>query len=123
MAQIKKRENKAGEITYLVRIRLKGYPETSKTFQRLTDAKEWAAQTETDIRRGLYFRNVEAEKHTLKELVDRYLFEELDHLKSKDDKQKRTMQLEWWVSHLGAYRLCDITASLLRGCLKSFSSG
>ncbi len=47
MASIEKRINK-NEITYRVKIRLKGQSTQTATFHRLTDARRWAQQTESD---------------------------------------------------------------------------
>ena len=41
-----------GKPTYLVQIRLTGKPSVAKTFERRTDAKEWAAKTEAEMRRS-----------------------------------------------------------------------
>jgi integrase len=111
MANILERINKKGEKTYQVRIRIKGRPTVVKTFNRKTDAKEWAKNTETDIKRGLYFKMQESSKHTLAELIDRYIEFELPQRKS--DKSKFEMQLNWWKDKIGAYLLSDITPPLI----------
>jgi hypothetical protein len=41
-------------ITYKVQIRLKGFALQSTTFERKTDAKGWAAETESASDRPLY---------------------------------------------------------------------
>jgi hypothetical protein len=58
---------------YRAQVRLKGAPPASATFERRTDAKRWAQQTEIAIRDGRYFKSAEARRRTLKELVARYL--------------------------------------------------
>lgn len=73
MASIKKRTGTTGKTSYLVEIRLKGLPHQRATFDKLTDAKRWAAQTETAIKEGRHFKTAEAKKHTLADLVDRYI--------------------------------------------------
>jgi len=72
MAAIEKRLTGNGETCYRVKVRLKGVPTQSQTFRRLTDARKWATQTEAAIRERRFFKTVEAQKHTLAELVDRY---------------------------------------------------
>lgn len=111
MATICERTDSKNNKTFQVKIRIKGKPTISQTFERKTDAKEWAAQTETDIRRGLYFKTIEAKKHTFSDMVNRYLKNELHNRKS--DHKKFTMQLNWWSDKLGAYFLNDITPQLL----------
>jgi hypothetical protein len=46
MAYIQERTTEDGKTHFRVQIRLKGYPITSATFERKTDAKQWAQQTE-----------------------------------------------------------------------------
>ena len=48
MASIEKRTSKNGKTTYRVKVRMRGRSVT-ETFNRLTDAKIWAKQTEAAI--------------------------------------------------------------------------
>lgn len=110
MATIEKRTAQDGSTSYRVKVRLKGQPSQSASFDRLTDAKKWAASIESAIREGRHFKTTEAKRHTLGELVDRYV---RDVLPTKRDGQKQVGQLIWWKSELGAYALADITPALL----------
>ncbi len=98
MATIEQRKA-AGNTTYRVKIRLKGHPPQTATFERKTDAKQWAQQTETAIREGRHFKTTEAKRHTLGELVDRYLRDVLPSKPKSEVDQKR--QLLWWKQQLG----------------------
>ncbi len=110
MATIEQR--KAGSnTTYRVKIRLKGHPPQTATFERKTDARRWAQRTEAAIREGRYFRTTEAEKHTLAELVDRYLRDVMPSKPKSEVDQKR--QLLWWKQQLGHYVLADVTAVVI----------
>jgi integrase len=121
MATIEKRETDSGEISYRVKIRLKGYPTQTATFSRLTDAKKWAQQTETAIREGRHFKTAEAKKHTFAELVDRYI---KDVLPTKPKQAKaQQQQLEWWKDKMGAYALADITPALIVQYRDELASG
>ncbi len=112
MAEIKERYSKnKKKYTYTVSIRIKGYPHVSKTFNRKTDAVEWAKQTETDIKRGIYFKEYEASRHTVEELIDRYIKYELP--KRKSDQQKFLLHLNWWKSKIGKYYLSSINTPLI----------
>lgn len=111
MAEIKKRQKKNGKVSYTASIRIKGYPSMSATFERLTDAREWVAENESKMKKGKNIKEYEAKKHTLAELIDRYIDNELPERKS--DHQKFKMQLNWWKDKIGAYLLSDITPSLL----------
>jgi integrase len=111
MATIEERISSDGSKSFRVRVRLKGRPAISATFNRKTDAKDWARSTEVSIKEGRYFKTAEAKRHTLGELINRYLDEVLpDKPKSIKDQ---SMQLKWWKTHLGDYLLSDISASIL----------
>lgn len=114
MAWIQKRKKKNGKITYTAAIRIKGYPTMSATFDNITLAKEWVAENEIPMKRGKKIKDAEARKHTLAELIDRYIKYELPDRKS--DKKKFETQLNWWKGKVGAYLLSDITPSLLAEC-------
>lgn len=111
MANIEKRTSGEGKTSYRVKVRLKGFPVQSATFERLTDARKWAQDTESAIRGGRHFKTSEAKRHTLAELIDRYIKTVLP-TKPKS-KEKQTAQLEWWKEQIGAYALADITPALI----------
>jgi integrase len=110
MASIEKRNTDSGEVSYRVKVRLKGYPIQTATFERLTDAKKWAQHTEAAIREGRHFKTSEAKRRTLAELVDRYT---RDVLPAKKDGAKQAAQLAWWKEQIGAYALADVTPALI----------
>jgi len=107
MANIEERKTKNGETRYRVKVRIKGHPHEIASFTTKTDAKKWAAQTETAIRQGKYFGTREARRRTLGEAIDRYIADVLPRKPKSETKQKA--QLEWWKGKLGAFRLCDVT--------------
>ncbi|AEJ02495.1 integrase family protein [Nitrosomonas sp. Is79A3] len=113
MANIEKRISNDGKTSYRVKIRLKGHPGQSATFERLTDAKKWAQHTESAIREGRHFKTTEAKRHTLADLIDRYC---RDVLPAKKSAKDQTQQLTWWKSEIGSYALADVTPSLLAEC-------
>lgn len=108
MASIQARKDGNGKTRWRVQIRIKGHPTVSKTFDRKTDAKEWAKQTETDIKRGQYFQSLESTKHTFGEMIDRYLKDVMPR-KSKDGQRHQTHQLKRWKNELGSYTLSEVT--------------
>jgi integrase len=111
MANIQERKTKDGQTHYRALIRLKGYPTQTATFHRKTDARLWVQQTEAAIREGRHFKTTEAKKHTLAELITRYITAVLP-LKPKSQK-KQAGQLTWWKNQLGSYSLADITPALI----------
>jgi hypothetical protein len=70
MATIEKRVGGSGEVTYRVKVRLKGHAPETATFSRRTDARQWAQRVEADIKAGRHFGV--SKRHTLSELLDRY---------------------------------------------------
>jgi len=111
MANIEKRIAKDGSVSYRAKVRLKGYPAQSATFERKSDAAKWVQQTESAIRDGRHFKTSEAKRHTLGDMIDRYLREVMpDKPKSSTDQ---TRQLLWWKDQLGDFSLADIASPLL----------
>jgi integrase len=110
MAYIEKRTSKEGDTSYRVQIRLKGHPQATASFERLTDAKRWASQTETSIREGRYFPASVIKAKTLADAIERYRNEQLPELK---DFEGRWRLLQWWLKHYGDYALTHVTADLL----------
>ena len=111
MATIEKRTTLDNQISYRVKVRLKGYPMQSATFDRLTDAKRWVQDTESAIREGRHFKTSEAKKHTIGNLIDRYIKEILPQKPKSIASQ--TTQLTWWKNSLGSFLLSDLTPALI----------
>src|SRR3990167_407968 len=111
MASIEKRKTKDGTAIFRVKVRLKGFPEQNASFECLTDARRWAQQTESAIREGRHFKTSEAKRHTLGELIDRYISDVLPH--KPKNKNNRTLHLNWWKSELGKFTLADVTPALI----------
>ncbi|MBD1549775.1 site-specific integrase [Labrenzia aggregata] len=112
MATIQKREHKTGT-TYRVMIRMKGFPPQQRTFKRLTDAKLWAQDTESAIRRG-EFKNVvrTAASKTLQDVIDRFRKEVFIH-RAESTKRAETSFLNYWEKALGQYALAYITPDMV----------
>ena len=73
MARIDARKQRDGTVRYRARIRLRGFPEESRTFKTKTAAKEWAGGRESDLKRGFNLASKEASRRTLGEAIDRYI--------------------------------------------------
>lgn len=121
MASIQKRENSKGVTSYRVEVRLKGCPPQRATFARLTDAKKWAASTESAIRENRYFKTAEARRHTFDDLVKRYISEVLSK-KPEKARKLQTTQMNWWHSQLGHHTLADVSPALITECREKLSS-
>ncbi len=97
---------------YQARVRLKDHPQQSATFDRLTDAKRWAAGIETAIHEGRHFKTTEAKRRTLGDLIDRYARDVLPTKKAKTQAPQMG-QLMYWKTHLGHKSLADCTPAIL----------
>ena len=114
MPTIEVRPMPGGKPVYRVKVRLNGHPPQTATFPRLTDAKRWAQATEAAIREGRYFKTASAKKHTVRELIDKYVAEILPT--KPPHAQTQTYQLEWWKRELGHLSLADLTAPEIGKC-------
>ena len=83
MPTIQRRRGKNGKETYTVTIRIKGIPSQTATFDRLTDAKRWSASTESSIREGRHLHAVEAKRHNLSDVINRFLGDKTISKKTK----------------------------------------
>lgn len=111
MATVQKRKNDDGTTGYRVMIRLKGHPQASATFARLTDAREWASKTENEMKAGRYFSA--AKRKTLNDLYDKYKVAASSNLKSWDEVDRR---LGWWRARMGNEMLDAITPTRIAEC-------
>lgn len=120
MATIQTRTTQDGETRYKAVIRLKGFPTQTATFQRKTDAKLWVQATESAIREGRHFKTAEAKRHTLADLVDRYV---RDVLPGKRSAESQRRHFVWWRKHYGAYALSDLTPALVSEARDKLAAG
>lgn len=121
MASIEKRVSDDGKTSYRVKVRIKGFPVQSGTFERKTDANKWAQATEAAIRENRHFKTSEAKRHTLAELIDRYVNSVLANKPKNARDQLR--QFEWWKGEIGRYALADVTPSLIAQYRDKLASG
>ncbi len=119
MASIQMRKTQNGDTSYRVQVRMKGYPAQRATFRRLTDAKAWGRNTETAISEGRYFKTSEAKRHTLNDLIERYI------KKVQKENPARLIDVEpmlrWWGNELGDYVLADLTRAKLSVVIEKLS--
>jgi hypothetical protein len=97
MATIERRTSH-GQTVYYAKVWRKGCTQ-SATFPKLSDAKSWVQRTEVAIIEGRYFPQVAAKRHTLTELIDRYLVDVLPH-KRASTIPNQVRQLCWWKAQL-----------------------
>ncbi len=105
MAWIGKVEGKRG-VRWKAVIRRRGYPPASQSFDRKTDAEKWARGIEARIEAGKFRDESQARRHTVGELIDRYIAEIIPQKKAG---AVQVFQLRQWQSELGLLRLSELT--------------
>jgi len=108
MASIRKSKTANGYRFY-VQIRLEGHPQQSKTFSKLSDAKQWSVVAENEIRKGYFVSTDDAEKLTVANILDRYSDEVLPQQKSKRQSISSSRIIK---SHIGDYSLLKLSRSV-----------
>lgn len=83
MASFRRRE----EFQWQARVRRKGYPEQTKTFNTKAEAEAWARKIESEIDRGVFVSRTEAEATSLEEALGRYEREVVASKKGKVQEQ------------------------------------
>lgn len=89
MASIQKRKD-----VWQVRIRIKGYPTLSKSFDNQRSAKVWATEKENELLRGVYQDDSSAKAITLGQLIERYLREVTPMMKGAHEDGYRLRALQ-----------------------------
>ena len=97
---------------YQVQIRRRGYPAVSKMFASRRDADAWARLQESEMDRGVYLDRTEAERTTLRDLLQRYQSEVTPLKKSAASEAARINRL-LREEDLCCYKLTALTPRLL----------
>lgn len=113
MPTIRKRKGKDGRVAYLAQIRVVGRPSVSKTFERLTDARTWAAKRELEMRS----RRVLGGRRTVADAIDHYRAHQLGTL-SPTHIAQRERHITWWQERVGQVLLEDLGPSHIREHLR-----
>lgn len=108
MATIRLRKTAKGEKRYHVQVRLRGAPPVCGSFETLQDARDWATDIESTIRRHTLLPQLESRRHTLAEAIDRYLETRLPQRRASTRKSTGIL-LAWWKDMLGAFTLDQLT--------------
>lgn len=99
-----------GDLQWRAKIRRKGYPVQSRTFNTRAEAERWARLVESEMDRGVFVSRAEAEQTTLAEALDRYEREVLPTKKSVTGTLPHIRALR---ERLGSYSLAAITSALI----------
>ncbi len=110
MPSIKTRYTKEGKPYYTVEIRIKGQKSVNKTFHKLTEAKIWAARTESGIRERRLFPERMRQNKTAKQMIERYI---ADVLPFRKRATREETICNWWRDELGDINLNDLNPSVI----------
>lgn len=110
MAYIQKRPRKNGKATFTATVRLAGQPVQCETFEKYAEAKAWADKTENDMKSRRMGAGYASTKHTVDEMIDRYM----QHVLITKSQKKRyiegqRIQLKWWKKRLQGCTLANLT--------------
>lgn len=95
--------------TWRARVRRKGQPDLSASFDTKAEAQRWAAQIEGDMSRSRFVDNREAERTTLAQALERYEAEVTVHKKGASQERGR---INRWLKHkLAKKTLASITSA------------
>lgn len=111
MGSIREVTKSDGTKTYHVEVRLRGHPPQRESFRTRSQAKQWIQDTESSIRDGRHFKTTESKRHTVGELIDRFIVQWLPNYPKSQIKQ--TALLSWWKDRLGHLLLADLTPSVI----------
>lgn len=75
------------------KIRRKGYPEQTQSFDLKSKAEAWARSIENEMDKGTFVDRTETEKNTLGDLIDRYLKEVTPLKRGKGPEASRLQAL------------------------------
>lgn len=120
MPTFEKRKTSAGETRIRVKVRLRGQRPAVATFDRLTDARQWAAKVETEMRERRYFPQAEAKRHTLNDVFDRYEKKILAEKKKRTANSYRSL-IKAWRDALGELTLDQLTTAAINDALTEFA--
>ncbi|MBK8991290.1 MAG: hypothetical protein IPM40_06155 [Gammaproteobacteria bacterium] len=118
MATIQKRGQADGSTSYRVLIRKQGFRPRTATFRTKKEADAWAKKVEGELVGMRYDPTLVAGKHTLADLIDRYLEH---HNFNKRHEQRR--RLGWWRKELGHVKLAELTAPAIRNKRDEYRDG
>lgn len=102
---------KRGDLQWQAKVRRKGYPQESKTFDTKADAEKWARSIEREMDRGRFVSSAEAESTTFTEALDRYEREIASNKRGATQEKSIIRQLrDSWLGKrpLAAIRRADI---------------
>lgn len=104
---------KRGDYQWEARIRRKGYPMQARTFDTKAEAHAWAVQVESEMQRGSYIVRNEADRTTMKELIERFIREVTPSHRGQVKEAARlrnTAKHKLWQTYVANLKATDFAA-------------
>lgn len=114
MGTIREVTKKDGTTSFHAEVRLRGHPSQRSSFRTKSLAKKWIQDVESGIRDGRHFKTVESKRHTVSEMIDRFIAQWLPKFPGR--KKKQTALLLWWKEKIGHLLLSDLTSAVIAEC-------
>lgn len=114
MATIRESVRKDGTSSYHVEVRLKGHPHQRATFRTCSLAKKWVQNVESAIRDGRHFKTIESKRHTVGDMIEKFITQWLPKYPRRQEKQAQL--LSWWKQCCGYLLLADLTTAVIADC-------
>lgn len=108
---IEKRRSKTGA-RFRVRVRVQGYPQTTRTFRRRKEAQLWGQQFEADLLAGR-LGHPQAFSKTVGEAIDRFLKDQPPGRGEWLLERAKGGILEFWKARLGGVLLSQVRTSMV----------
>lgn len=124
MAHIRKRTTAAGTRFQAV-VKTRGFPSARRTFSKHRHARAWAADVEQYRLNGHAVPGAVEERHTVQQMIERYLREMWARQPQKQRSAKiKERELQWWATQLGDCSLAELNApKILEAMLKLAEAG
>lgn len=122
MACFRKRQKGNGQVSFQARIRLSGFPQKTATFDKLSEAKDWARKEESDLKAGRYMNDLLATRYTMGQVIDRYIEEVLESKTSKPRyAANQRAQLLWWKETVGTSLISNCNQYVISAAVQKLS--
>ena len=108
MATFIQRPGPGGKRVWQVKIRRKGWPSQTATFDTKARAEAWVRQIEGEMDQGVFVSRAEAEATTLHEALERYEGEVMPRKKATTANRERDRVRSWAASSLARRPLASI---------------
>jgi integrase len=123
MANLRKRKLKGtNRYSYTARIRVKNYPEETKSFGSMAAAREWATITEAAMREGRYLKTSIGKDKTVSHLIEEYLTKVLSRNTKPRTKTVVQQELRFWQERIGSLKLAEVSPAIIAELRDELSS-